>query len=200
MDLLKFSLGLYDNHKLKLINYADQSNIFYCFAHSFKLLDCMLKTIKKYNISHIHLLGNLNKISGVEIIDINKDFYEKNNVQVSVINFDLLTINTKNESDSIVEWLISTNRTYSNIILIAPYFHILRATLTFCSSCIQQDLNINIVPIFDQNCEWDKKYITHQGNTEENLNDLIILELERINRYTEKGDIKCIKEIIKFIN
>lgn len=192
MSLIKFCLKFFSNTPQNL-----DSHLIYCFAHNYSCLDPIITTLKKYNIKKIHLINNQKKMSGVDIYETNKLKYNQNNISVDPIEFEQPLIHTKNESNAVVEYMIKNK--IKKIILIAPVFHILRASLTFISTLIDHQLSIDVSSLLDNNCDWSNYYTTHQGISQLNTSHLIDKEIERITTYTQKGDIKPLDEIMDFI-
>ena len=106
--------------------------------------------------------------------------------------------NTKNESNRVIEYAMINK--IDNIIICAPTFHILRATLTILSSAIQKGVNINISSIIVKNSNWNRQCITHQGNTNDNYHTILEIELDRIYEYMKKGDILSFKVIWQYLD
>ncbi len=192
-SLLKFCFKFFSNN----INLGNDYFV-YCFAHNQVSLNSIISTLKKYNINSIYLINNKVKMSGVENYEFNRNFYENNGINVCPIDYHNSIIQTKIESIEIIKFIIKNN--IKKIILIAPIFHILRASLTFISTAIDYNCSLKIISILDNNCLWQNKYITHQGKNESNVDILIDDEINRINKYTQKGDIKDIQTIINYID
>lgn len=191
-SLVKFCLRYFSNPTK-----IDNDAIVYCFAHNSSSIETIILTLKKYNINKIFLINNKKSVSGVETFDYNMRIYNDNNIKVTPIDYNESIIQTKIESNAVIDYLIKHN--INKIILIAPIFHILRASLTFISSAMEYNFFINITSLLDNNCIWNNKYITHQGQNELTVDLLLDKEIERIKIYTQKGDIKDIKLILNYL-
>jgi hypothetical protein len=61
--------------------------------------------------------------------------------------------------------------------------------MTLISVCIQRNVFIKVYVINGVVDNWNDTTITHGGNTNASFNDVVKLEIERIHKYTQKGDI-----------
>lgn len=169
----------------------------YCFAHNKSCLPLILETLKKNQIKRIHILENKIEISGVSTYDFNKEFYEKNGIKVILIPYDEDIIQTKIESEIILNWFLKNN--VKKLVVVSPIFHILRASMTVISSVIDRNFNLKVIPLSSKVKDWEVKYITHQGKNENNIWNLTHDEINRIKTYQEKGDIKENQEIFNYL-
>lgn len=200
MELAKLSTRiLCDNIPESVLLYS--KTIIYCFAHNDINLPLITKSVfelkKKYNIP-CYILNNKEFMSGVSKYDEVKDYYLKNNINVLPISYNNNWINTKIESDAVIDWCIDKN--IKNIIICAPVFHITRAYMTIVSSLI--DINRNLINIYSLPAkidDWKNTTITHQGKNINSFNNFIEVELDRIIQYSEKKDIKKPEIIWEYI-
>lgn len=135
------------------------------------------------------ILNNKHAMSGISSCDDISSVYMSYNFEVETIPYDasLNSINTRTESEALVDWISENN--IQHIAICAPPYHTLRAFMTSVSVCIERGLNIKIYTINGMVDDWNDITITHNGDTKTSFNNAIELELERIQKYTEKGDI-----------
>jgi len=193
MDLLKLATRIYSN---KII--YNSNTLVYCFSHKISSLDPMINMLKIHNINKIHIIKNLYSVSGVESYDKIVKKYNDNNIECNLIQFNYDIIQTKYESDTVIKYAI--DNMYNKIIIVAPIFHILRSTMTLISSTIQQNKNIDITSIINHTSNWNDNYITHQGNCNDTITNILDYEFERILKYIAKKDIKSCEEIWEYLN
>ena len=188
MELNKLIIKVYSNVK-------KDSKIIYCFGHHESNIKCIADKINNLN-SEVYILGNCNPVSGILDFKNNFKIYKENNILVKPIRCpDLPMVNTKVESDLIIDWAIKHN--IKKISICSPPYHLLRAFMTLVSSSIIKNYNISIFPYSGMIDDWNKIVVCHQGTHKESFSDMIDFELERINKYIDKGDIltpKCILE------
>jgi hypothetical protein len=201
LDLLKLSIRIFSTPIERVYTSAieiDSHTLIYCFAHNINMLNPMIYSLKKHNIIKIHIIQNAYSVSGVETYEENMKKYNEHGIVTAYIPFNHDIIHTKNESDIVIDY--ARNNGYKNIILLAPTFHILRATMTMISSAIEKEADIKIQSIINDTSDWNELCSTHQGNTYATLNDTLELDLDRIFKYMEKGDIKRSSEIWEYLN
>ena len=172
----------------------------YCFTHNNINIPCMVKGLK-HNITNktLCILDNKRAMSGVLPCDNVYNIYDSYDFKIETIPYDasLNSINTRIESEALVDWISENN--IQHIVICAPPYHILRAFMTLVSVCIERGLNINIYIINGMVDDWNDITITHNGDTKTSFNNVIELELERIKKYTEKGDICICDKIWNYI-
>lgn len=167
-----------------------KNRIFYCYAHNDLNIECMAKSVIN-NIKEgdkVYILDNKSKMSGVSKSLIVSNQYKNLNINTNKIPYENETINTKIESNAVIEWAKKNN--IKDLIICAPPFHILRAFMTIVSSAIDINYKINIYAITGIVDNWRKMTISHQGLNKTSYNQFIELELDRISIYNKKGDIK----------
>jgi hypothetical protein len=168
----------------------DNIKYVYCFAHNNINIPCMIKGLKSNGkIKTICILDNKRAMSGVSASDeisaiYNSYYFKTERIPYNVSNN---SINTRIESESLVNWVTANN--IKQLVICAPPYHTLRAFMTLVSVCIERNVNIEIYTINGMVGDWNDITITHNGNTIKSFNSVIELELERITKYTEKGDI-----------
>ena len=195
MDLYKLNTKIFS----KSINYKNKNDtIVYCFAHNLLSVKEMAQELKEYNIDTVHIIKNIKEVSGVISYEIIVNKYKEYGINTILVPFFESIIHTKNESNTIIEY--ANYNKIQNIIICAPIFHILRASITLISSAIQKGININFMPIIIKKYNWKNIYMTHQGNTNDTCENILEMELDRIYEYTKKGDIKPFKTIIKYLD
>lgn len=191
MELNKLIIKVYSNFK-------KDTEIIYCFSHHESNIKCICNKVINLN-SKVYILGNPTSVSGINNFESNKEIYKQNNITVDSIPCpNLPIINTKIESDLIIDWAIKYN--LKEIGICSPPYHLLRAYMTLVSSSIKKNYNINIFPFSGITDDWNKKVVCHQGKNTESFNEMIDLELVRINNYTKKGDILEVKYILEYMD
>ncbi|MBI2043036.1 hypothetical protein HYT25_01470 [Candidatus Pacearchaeota archaeon] len=125
----------------------------------------------------------------------------KYNITLLPIDFsDNIGINTLNESEALVKYIrYSSKNDLSLLYLIAPQFHLLRAFMTASSVVIRENPDINFFAYPGEEQDWDKVVRHSQGTTIGRRIDLVKGEVERIQKYTSKGDIESITRIIDYM-
>lgn len=179
-------------------NKLDGKTVIYCFAHNNINLKLIADAIKDKSIIYqTYILNNKKYMSGVSQGVEVENFYKSNNINVKLIEYNEDWINTKIESNCVIDW--AHKNEVKNIIICAPVFHIVRAFMTIVSSIIEKNININIYALPAMVNNWNNETISHQGLNKTSFNNFIQIELDRIIKYTEKGDIKEPEEIWKYI-
>lgn len=172
----------------------------YCFAHNKINIPCMVRGLK-HNITNkmLCILDNKYQMSGVLPCDNNYNIYNSYGFKIETIPYDtsLNSINTRTESEAVVNWIAENN--IQRLAICAPPYHTLRAFMTLVSVCIERGLNVKIYTINGMVDDWNDITITHNGDTKTSFNNVIELELERIIKYTEKGDICVCGKIWNYI-
>ena len=190
MDLLNLSIRIFSDTIPKEFHT-------YCFAHNIETLDSIIETLIENKISEIIILENKKELSGVSDYIKTNIKYTSRGIKTTNIKFDDDMINTRNESEYVIKWCHENN--IKNLLLISPVFHTLRSTMTFISTMIDLNINLNIF-VLPSKINWSKKYITHQGLSNEFSQKLVESENQRIQKYTLKGDIKEPKVILNYFN
>ena len=162
----------------------------YCFAHNNINIPCMIKGLERNHASKtICILDNKRAMSGVATSDEVCAIYNSYGFKTERIPRDIShnSINTRTESESLVNWISANN--IQQIVICAPPYHTLRTFMTLVSICIERKVNVKIYTINGVVSNWNDITITHNGTTITSFNSVIEMELERIKKYTEKGDI-----------
>jgi len=194
MDLYKLNTRIFS----KPIDYNKNNIMVYCFAHNISMIEHIVDGLKENNIQRVYILKNIKEMSGVANYEIIEKKYKELGITVSFIPFFEDMINTKNESNRVIEYAMMNK--IDNIIICAPTFHILRASLTIISSAIQKGVYINISSIIVKNSNWNRQCITHQGITKDIYHNILEIELDRIYEYMKKGDILSFKVIWRYLD
>ena len=111
------------------------------------------------------------------------------------------TINTLNESQALVEYLKSSD--YGNVVLISPFFHQVRSTVTFLS-CLPSAFLDGSSPIAVYSApakvsKWESKVAHSQGTLKGTRTSFIRSETDRMWKYFCQGDLKHPKEILMYL-
>lgn len=193
INLLKLSTRIYSNPII-----YNSNTLVYCFSHKISSLDPIINMLKIYKINKVHIIKNLEAVSGVESYDRVVEKYKENNIECILIPFNYDIIQTKYESDIVIKY--AKDFLYKKIIIVAPIYHILRATMTMISSAIEQDSNISINSIINHTLNWKEKYVTHQQRTNDTISNILTMEIDRIFKYMTKGDIKSTQKIWEYLD
>lgn len=198
MELFKLNTRLFSMpNEIK----NDTSTLVYCFAHHENNIFNIVDGLKQHSITNIYILQNQTEMSGIDDYKKNSSHYKSFDISTSFIPFSDSTINTKNESDTVIQYALTNN--IKKIFICAPTFHILRAAMTIISSAIiiNADIKFTVLVPPMENKNWlEKSFTTHQGESNEKSGELLELELDRIYSYINKGDIKPANEIWKYLD
>lgn len=180
----------------------------YIYAHQSHFYPYIFSNLSDLsNNCTIYFLQSRYKLSGYEGYEHSQDLLVKNteikkdNIKpISFLYGHEKMINTMNESLSVIEYCRNNN--ISNILLVSTVFHIPRAFISFLSGSIKLEYKMNI---FAHRCgyidNWEnKKFIHSQGIQEGTINELLLCELEKINKYFRKGDLISIEDTLKYLN
>ena len=168
-----------------------ENTIIYCFSHNDINIPHMAKHIQLISgIYPTYILNNPVYMSGVSDCNTVGKLYHSYSIPINFIDYENNWINTKIESISVIDWCIK--KKIKNIIICAPIFHIVRAYMTTVSSLLDKEPNIdmNIYATSAPIDKWSNTTITHQGKNINSFNNFIGIELDRIEEYVIKGDIK----------
>ena len=177
---------------------SDTNRHIYCFAHNNINIITMVNKLKTF-VQHsdiIYILGNTEAMSGVSSATEVKLLYQQQNLKVKLIPYQQNWINTRIESEAVVKWC--QLKQIKNIIVCAPPFHIVRATMTFISVAMDANLDLKVYAANGLVNDWQKISISHQGKNRNTFNEFIGIEIDRILKYTEKGDIKSGTDIWQY--
>ena len=107
-------------------------------------------------------------------------------------------INTYNESLSLSKYLYDNH--INDLIIIAPVFHLPRATITLISVIINTNTGTKIYPLSGKIFDWKNNILLHsQGTLRGNVNELFEKEILKIEEYTNKGDLLVIEKILEYM-
>ena len=135
MDLLNLSIRIFSDTIPKEFNT-------YCFAHNIETLDSIINTLAENNINETLILENKIEMSGVSEFNKTNNKFTSRGIKTNKIKFDDSMINTKNESEYVIRWCHQNN--IKNLLLVSPVFHTLRSTMTFISTMLDLNVNLNI--------------------------------------------------------
>ena len=171
----------------------------YCFAHHKINIPLMSRALSYHDMNYdVYILENKRMMSGVSCFEDNKEIYKERNITVKPIPYDEKWINTKIECNTILSFFLDRN--IKNLILVAPAFHIERATMTCISSLIDKGKE-HYISLYSKAASidnWNERTISHQGRTECSFYNMVLLEKQRIKEYTQKGDIRSVSEITDY--
>ncbi|MEK6898382.1 MAG: hypothetical protein AABX28_03435 [Nanoarchaeota archaeon] len=101
------------------------------------------------------------------------------------------------EAESLVRYFSKENLNSSYIV--ASQFHLLRAFMTSSSVVIRENPELNFFACPGAEQDWNEVVMHSQGTTFGRRIDLIRGEVERIQKYTIKGDIESTKRILDYM-
>ena len=111
------------------------------------------------------------------------------------------TINTLNESQALVEHLKSCD--YKNLVLVSPFFHQVRSTITFLScltsACLCTSSPFAVYSSPAKVLQWEETVAHSQGTLKGTRTSFIRSESDRIWKYYCQGDLKHPKVILTYM-
>ena len=196
MEIINLSVRL-SNDNLPL---STQDIPIYCFAHNDANIPMICQEVRKrfLDSKNIFILKNEKSMSGVSTYDKVKEQYAFFGIKINPIEYSNESINTRIESEAVIDWVIKND--IKKLIIIAPAFHILRASMTMISAMLDKKINIPIYSVSAPPHDWNYETITHQGKSKNTCTELIKMEMERILKYGKKGDIRSPIKIQKYLN
>lgn len=113
-------------------------------------------------------------------------------------------VNTFSEATALVKhcrWqhFHSSKHNWDSIYIVAPPFHQLRAFISVVSVALHGYPEFRIYNQPGNSFDWHERVRHSQGTLEATRQELIDTELERIERYYEKGDLVSLAEVFKYL-
>jgi hypothetical protein len=87
----------------------------------------------------------------------------------------------------------------NRLFIIAPPFHQLRAFITTVSVLLQDFSELRVYNRVGKSLPWNETVVHSQGTLQCQRSELIQSELDRIERYRQKGDLAPEKEILNYL-
>lgn len=87
-----------------------------------------------------------------------------------------------------------------SVIIVAPHFHLPRCFITLVSQALKQKSALKVYACAASTLPWNEEVVHSQGTTIGKRSELLYGELERIERYTEKGDLLSISNILQYMD
>ncbi len=107
-------------------------------------------------------------------------------------------LNTLIESEALIRF--SKQQRYGSIFVVAPPFHQLRAFMTAVTVSIREYPELLIYSYPGATMPWQEEVVHSQGTLIAKRLELIQKELERIEKYQEKGDLASFEQVLNYLN
>jgi len=108
------------------------------------------------------------------------------------------TVNTLVEAELLIKKAQTAK--WSEVVIVAAPFHQLRAFITTVSIASKKMPNLKIYNYVGQPLTWDQTVYHSQGTLKGTRTSFIYSELERIEKYTAKGNLLPIEDILDYLN
>lgn len=106
-------------------------------------------------------------------------------------------VNTLSEARDLVSF--ARTRNFKSVCIIAPPFHQLRAFMTMVSVALKEFPGLRIYNRTANPLDWDETGVHSQGIVKGRRFQFLHSEWQRIERYSDKGDIAPIEKILKYL-
>lgn len=107
-------------------------------------------------------------------------------------------MNTLVDAKAMVRFAKLTN--YKSIFIVTAPFHQLRAFMTAVTVVLREYPDLKLYSSVGYSLPWLENVMHSQGNTKDTRLNLIKRELERIEKYQQKGDLASIEEVLNYLN
>jgi hypothetical protein len=107
-------------------------------------------------------------------------------------------LNTLIESEALVQF--AKQRGYHSLFVVAPPFHQLRALMTAVTVTLREYPELLIYSYPGIAMPWQEEVVHSQGTLKAKRRDLIQEELERIEKYQDKGDLALFEQVLTYLN
>lgn len=111
--------------------------------------------------------------------------------------FDMNNLNTLSEAQALAR--LSKESGLDSWYVVAVQFHILRAFIGSASVAIKERPAMNVFAYSGAEQDWNETVVHSQGVVRGTRKDLIGGEMERIQRYTAKGDLEPAERVLEYI-
>ncbi len=122
---------------------------------------------------------------------------DKNNIK-PVPSTEKENLHTLIEAQSVVNFLLDHDM--QRIIVMAAPFHQLRAFMTLVTVSLKMGINLSIYGQAGKPLSWEQIVTHSQGTLEAPRTALIHTELERIEKYQQKGDLASFSEVKHYLD
>lgn len=106
-------------------------------------------------------------------------------------------LNTLTEANAVVAYALKQK--WDKLIIVSPPFHQLRAFISMVTAVRKHNTNLRVYNQIGAVLPWDETARHSQGILVRVRRDLIIEEIRRIEKYTEKGDLLPAHEILEYL-
>ena len=148
------------------------------------------------------LILNTNAKSGYPGIDTWKHRLVKLGVShdcIQGVNIeDTMTLNTLIEAEALIRF--AKSRGYRSMHIIATPFHQLRAFMTTVTVALREYPMVKLYSKVGDSLPWREEVVHSQGTVKGTRASLIESELERINKYQQKGDLASVEAVLDYLN
>jgi hypothetical protein len=111
---------------------------------------------------------------------------------------DTPTLNTLIESEALIRF--ARRQGYGSLHVVAPPFHQLKAFMTAVTVALKEYPELLIYSSPGVALSWQAEVAHSQGRLRAKRRELIGVELERIERYQQKGDIASFGQVLVYLN
>ena len=115
-----------------------------------------------------------------------------------VSNTEPSMLNTLTESEAIIQF--ARQHSYHSLFVVAPPFQQLRAFMTAVTVALREYPELLIYSYPGVAMPWQEEVIHSQGTLKAKRCDLIKEELERIEKYQNKGDLASLEQVLSYLN
>ena len=129
--------------------------------------------------------------------ELNKSGIQSNDI-VGVELMKTNSLNTLIESEAIIK--CAAQKKYRSLYVVSSPFHQLRAFMTLVTVALRYYPEILIFSYTGISLPWLDKVVHSQGTLSGTRKDIIKAELERIEKYKQKGDLSSEIKIIEYLN
>jgi hypothetical protein len=107
-------------------------------------------------------------------------------------------LNTLIESEALIRF--AKQQRYCSLFVVAPPFQQLRAFMTAVTVSIRKHPELLIYSYPGVAMPWQEEVAHSQGTLKAKRRDLIQKELERIEKYQDKGDLALFEQVLNYLN
>jgi len=107
-------------------------------------------------------------------------------------------IHTLNEAENFVRY--AKMKGWTRVGVVAPPFHLLRAFVTTISVAIREYPPLSVFAVPGTHLSWRESAVHSQGSVSGTRSEILKGEMERIKRYSEKGDIEEASAILQYLD
>ncbi len=115
-----------------------------------------------------------------------------------VKNKETSMLNTLIESEALIRF--AKQHGYRSLFIVAPPFQQLRAFMTAVTVTLREYPELLIFSYPGEAMPWQEEVVHSQGTLKAKRRDLIQEELERIEKYQEKGDLALFEQVLSYLN